>query len=113
MCGFRCAGPFAPHAPVRTCLPGAPLVEERNWEPDDPRVDRSAEVGDYSFADDREDRFNLRIVNLLPYMAERYRSWSAYQLACDYHWSRFGNRTAFEHVFPSLGPEFGGGDAAP
>jgi hypothetical protein len=51
---------------------------------------------------------NLRIVDLLPYMAERYRTWSAYQLECDYHWSRFGNTVAFEYVLGTLGREFYG-----
>jgi hypothetical protein len=49
---------------------------------------------------------NLRIVNLLPYMAERYRTWSEYRLFCDYHWSRFGNHTAFEYVLDALGDDF-------
>ncbi len=56
---------------------------------------------------------NLRIVNLLPPMAERYRSWSAYRLDCDYHWSRFGNEVALALVREALDGELysvGSGD---
>jgi hypothetical protein len=52
------------------------------------------------------ERSELRIVNLLPFMAERYSTWSEYRISCDYHWSRFGNRVAFEHVLDALGDDF-------
>jgi len=61
---------------------------------------------------------NLRIVNLLPAMAEHIPGWTAYFLSCDYHWSRYGHRVAHELVREALEPSFfrpgaPGADAAP
>jgi len=44
----------------------------------------------------------IRIVNLLPLMAERDRSWSNYFLPCDFHWSHYGNRVAADLVQEAL-----------
>jgi len=46
------------------------------------------------------------VVDLLPAMAEKTRNWPAYFLPCDYHWSRFGNRTAAELVQAALARDF-------
>lgn len=47
-------------------------------------------------------RDGYRTIDLLSAMAGRSRNWPAYFLPCDYHWSRFGNRTAESLVRPGL-----------
>jgi len=44
----------------------------------------------------------VRVVNLLPGMALPGRTWSAYYLPCDFHWSRWGNRVASDLVLAAL-----------
>ncbi len=47
-------------------------------------------------------RHGVILVNLLPLMAERARTWSSYYLSCDWHWSHYGNRVAADLVESSL-----------
>ena len=53
----------------------------------------------------------VRVVNLLPAMAGHGRSWDAFYLPCDFHWSRYGNRVAAEatrRALPELYGDAGG-----
>lgn len=48
----------------------------------------------------------FEVVNLLPAMADHVGDWSTYSLYCDYHWGRFGHRSAANLLLEELDDGF-------